>query len=104
MVNSGVRFIHRNYLRNNEIVFLIKLHIRIDFGQPPRRGLVNSVDKLRDEVTQRPIAFNSAIDALNFMNEQGWELVQIYNRDSCDARYVMRRSLAQSAVYETNPR
>lgn len=75
-------------------------HIRIDFGQPPRRGLVSSVDKLRDPITQRPIEFNSAMDALNYMNEQGWELVQIYNGDSCDTRYVMRRVIVEATYYE----
>ncbi|MEM9833498.1 MAG: hypothetical protein AAF944_22900 [Bacteroidota bacterium] len=79
-------------------------HIRVDYGQYPHRGLINSVDKLRDSMTRRPLEFNSPVDALNYMNEQGWELVQAYSSDSCDTRYLMRRSLLESAAYETTPR
>ncbi|GEM_PF-860917 len=79
-------------------------HIRVDYGQLPHRGLINSVDKLRDPVSRRPLEFNSPIDALNYMNDEGWELVQAYSRDSCDTRYVMRRSLIKSAFYEDAPR
>ena len=79
-------------------------HVRVDFGQPPQRGVLSSVDNLRDPETRRPLEFNSVVDVLNFMNEQGWELVQAYNRDSCDTRYLMRRSLVEASTYEPIPR
>ncbi|MEM9674055.1 MAG: hypothetical protein ACFB15_06325 [Cyclobacteriaceae bacterium] len=79
-------------------------HIRLDFGQPPNRGLMNWVDKLRDSVTRRPLEFNSAMDALNYMNGQGWVLVQAYSSDSCNTRYIMRRSLLGETGYEVVPR
>jgi hypothetical protein len=81
-----------------------RCHVRVDFGQPVGRGLLGLVDKLRDPLTQQPMEFNSPVNALNYMNEQGWELVQAYSSDSCDTRYIMRRLLVSSTSYETVPR
>lgn len=72
-----------------------KCSIRLDLGQD-RSGLLALPDKLRDEKGDL-ILFNSAVDALNYLNEYGWELFTVYN-DSSDTHYVMRRK-----VRETSP-
>ena len=68
--------------------------IRLDDGQQRLNSLSGAPDKLRDE-NGRLVLFNSAVDALNYLNGYGWELFAIHG-DSCDARYVMRRKLSAS--------
>lgn len=49
--------------------------IEIDFGQQKRwfKNTTSLVDSLGNK-----IEFNSPIDALNFMNKNGWEFVDAY--------------------------
>ena len=64
--------------------------IRLDQGQPPApwpRG----VDRLRDEQGNL-ILFNSAVDALNYLNGYGWRLIDVRS-DSSDTYYLMRRTI-----------
>lgn len=70
-----------------------KCSIRLDSGQE-RPGWPSLLDKLRDEDGQL-ILFNSAVDALNYLNGYGWELHTVYN-DSSDTYYVMRRRMSMS--------
>jgi len=49
--------------------------VNIDFGQ--QTDFWGSDKELLDE-TGRPIIFNNILDALNYMGERGWELVQEY--------------------------
>ena len=65
--------------------------IRFDDGQTRLRGLRNIPDKLRDEAGN-VILFNSAMDALNYLNGYGWELFTT-RTDSSDTYYVMRRKI-----------
>jgi len=52
-----------------------KITIRIDFGD----NMSNFSDnRMRDVKTGKPMVFNSMVDALNFMGNQGWEFVQAY--------------------------
>ena len=67
--------------------------IRLDQGQSPApwpRG----VERLRDE-QGRVILFNSAVDALNYLNGYGWTLVDVRS-DSSDTYYLMRRQIDRS--------
>lgn len=68
--------------------------IRLDQGQAPvpwPRG----VERLRDE-QGKVILFNSAVDALNYLNGYGWTLVDVRS-DSSDTYYLMRRHIDRSA-------
>lgn len=51
-----------------------KVNISIDYGQERKWS-----DDLRvKDESGKAVTFNSMIDALNFMGEQGWEFVQAY--------------------------
>jgi hypothetical protein len=52
-----------------------KVTITIDFGQETKWG--QNV-RLRDEQTGKVAVFNSMIDALNYMGNDGWEFEQAY--------------------------
>ena len=52
-----------------------KVTIEIDFGQ--FRSIWKD-NRLKDPKTGERIVFNSMIDALNYMGNQGWEFVQAY--------------------------
>lgn len=64
--------------------------VRLDRGQPPAPW-PNGVDRVRDEQGNL-ILFNSAVDALNYMNGYGWKLVDVRS-DSSDTYYLMRRQI-----------
>lgn len=53
----------------------MKVTISIDFGE--ERSIWKD-NRLKDEVTGKAQSFNSMIDALNYMGEQGWEFAQAY--------------------------
>ena len=68
--------------------FSLKWKVEVDFGQALQISLRNK-DLLRDEKGE-VISFDSPIDALNYLNSQGWELVTA----SADEGYfyaIMRR-------------
>lgn len=52
-----------------------KVTISIDFGE--ERSIWKD-NRLKDEVTGKAQSFNSMVDALNYMCEQGWEFTQAY--------------------------
>jgi hypothetical protein len=53
-----------------------KVTIFIDFGEEMKTWKDNRV---MDEVTGKAQSFNSMVDALNYMGEQGWEFAQAYS-------------------------
>jgi hypothetical protein len=68
--------------------------VSIDFGQQ-RKALSRNL--LRDAAGQA-VEFNSAVDALNWLNAQGWELASTFvvvGEGSSAAFYVMRRRLPE---------
>ncbi len=64
--------------------------VRLDRGQPPAPW-PSGVDKIRDE-RGNLMLFNSAVDALNYLNGYGWKLVDVRS-DSSDTYYLMRRTI-----------
>lgn len=52
-----------------------KFAIRVDFGQERNAW---RAERLKDEQTGKVKLFNSMIDALNYMAQDGWEFVQAY--------------------------
>lgn len=52
-----------------------KVTVQIDFGEE-RKFFADT--RLKDPATGKPRVFNSMIDALNFMGNQGWEFEQAY--------------------------
>lgn len=56
-------------------LFTDRTTVNIDFGQ--QTDFWESDKELLDD-SGRPIVFNNILDALNYMGERGWELVQEY--------------------------
>lgn len=52
-----------------------KINISIDYGE---HQSIWKDDRLKDEETGKVKSFNSIVDALNYMGEQGWKLAQAY--------------------------
>ena len=55
--------------------FTNKISVSVDFGE--ERAFFQDT-RLRDEQTGKVKTFNSMIDALNFMGQDGWKFVQAY--------------------------
>ncbi|QNH60535.1 hypothetical protein [Hymenobacter sediminicola] len=69
-----------------------KITISIDYGQQQK---FFSRNLFRDS-EGRPVEFNSVIDALNWLNSQGWEFLNAYVQvedGSSVSHYVMRRRI-----------
>lgn len=69
-----------------------KVTITIDYGQETKLFAFKDA-RVKDE-TGKVQAFNSVIDALNYMNSQGWEFVNAYTITVSGQNvyhYVMRR-------------
>ena len=56
-------------------VLSTKVNVSIDYGE--ETSLFKDT-RLRDEETGKVPAFNSMVDALNYMGNNGWEFVQAY--------------------------
>jgi hypothetical protein len=56
-------------------LFKKKIIIAVDYGQK-----INLADgtAIEDMATNKPVIFNSMIDALNFMDKNGWEYINCY--------------------------
>ena len=67
----------------------------VDYGQPILRQGINSTirgRRLTDEYGER-MRFNSAIDILNYMNADGWELVEVIVKSDTDREFIMKRKV-----------
>ena len=62
-----------------------KINVEIDFGQSKKLLKDN---RYKDSATGKPLVFNSMIDALNFMGQDGWEFVQAYTIGDQQTGYV----------------
>ena len=60
---------------SSSLLFKNKLNVNIDYGQ--ERNFLG-IDLIKTADNKRAVKFNSMIDALNYMSEQGWEFVQAY--------------------------
>jgi hypothetical protein len=73
--------------------FSTAVNISVDFGQ---RGKMFGVQRLKDE-EGKVKAFNSIVDALNYMASMGWELVStsftVSSPDSYTTRYIMKKKV-----------
>ena len=63
--------------------------VSIDYGQQQK---VISANLYRD-AAGKVVEFNSAMDALNWLNAQGWELASTFVEPAGGAYYVMRRPI-----------
>ena len=67
-----------------------KVTVQIDFGQKTK---FFSDKRFKDE-SGKSIVFNSMIDAMNFMGNQGWDFVQAYaitDESSLVYHYVLKK-------------
>lgn len=73
-----IKDINSEYIQIYEYPILLtrKLQVLIDFGQS-RRALSTAEQVIRDS-SGKKMEFNSIIEALNFMDENGYEFVQAY--------------------------
>jgi hypothetical protein len=53
-----------------------KVTVQVDYGE--EKGAFQGNAKIKDEATGKVQAFNSMVDALNYMGNDGWEFVQAY--------------------------
>ena len=70
-----------------------KVVISIDYGQAVRIG---ENQRIKDRKGKNR-TFNSVIDALNFMDKNGWEYLNFYvlnNRDANEIHYLLRKKEA----------
>lgn len=74
IITDSVKFSYCE-LVGTEKLFSNKVTVEIDFGQVRKFFADN---RYKDPATGKPIAFNSMIDALNFMGKNNWEFVQAY--------------------------
>lgn len=81
--------------------FSRKLKVNLDFGQE-NRAFTQVDSQIKDE-NGNAIEFNSMVDALNFMNQNGFEFVQVYSTDDSE-NYLMRKKKAngKSSIIEFN--
>ena len=69
-----------------------KVKIRLDFGQVDK--MFTSKDTQVTDADGRPTSFNSMIDALNFMSENGYEFVNAYamtNENQMVYHYMLKK-------------
>ena len=69
--------------------FGLRINVWVDYGQEPSFRLQSIRDT--DGKQQK---FNSIVDALNFMDKNGWEYVHNYvigSGDTLENRYLLRR-------------
>ena len=60
---------------SSSLLFKNKVNVNIDYGQ--ERNFLG-IDLIKTADSKKAVKFNSMIDALNYMSEQGWEFVQAY--------------------------
>ena len=60
---------------SSALLFENKFNVNIDYGQ--ERNFLG-IDLIKTADNKKAVKFNSMIDALNYMSEQGWEFVQAY--------------------------
>lgn len=63
-------------------------HFQIDYGQKSKRD-IKPGECLTDEKARR-FEFRSTVDGLNFLYENGWEVVTVYNVEDM-RRYLLKR-------------
>lgn len=78
--------------------FLNKVTVTIDMGEKTGFMRMNT-SYIIDETTGKEKKFNSMVDALNFMGEQGWELAQAYalgEKGSYTYHYLLKQRVLKS--------
>lgn len=68
-----------------------KINLVVDYGQERKR--LYSKPMMLMDATDREMEFNSMIDALNFMNRNGYELIESFgvNKEYPYPQYLMRK-------------
>lgn len=94
MVKAGERFLSK------------KVNIEVDYGQEQMFFDLENPDAIKDE-SGKLKAFNSIVDALNYMSDQGWKLVDTFviteDADSgspTEYQFLMKKNIPRSAFRE----
>ena len=72
--NQVSRYLYCELLGYGKL-FSNKVTVSVDYGEA--KGFFKD-PRMRDEQTGKIQTFNSMVDALNYMGEDGWEFVQAY--------------------------
>lgn len=78
------------YCKIIEFIESTPLSLQIDFGDSGH----DSDSRLNDEMMKKVAKYRSVVDALNYMSEKGWELVQVYKHQrggSYSLQYLFKR-------------
>jgi hypothetical protein len=73
-ISDGQKFVYCEMIGTQKFLST-KVTITIDFGEEMNMWKDNRV---KDEVTGKAQSFNSMVDALNYMGQQGWDFAQAY--------------------------
>jgi hypothetical protein len=68
------KYVYCELLGTNKL-FTNKVTVSIDYGEEKKYF---KDTRIKDEQTGKVKTFNSMVDALNYMGEDGWEFVQAY--------------------------
>ncbi len=82
--SNTLAYLEAKPLRRNDGTY----HFQIDYGQKPKPG-VKPGECLTDNKARR-YEFRSAVDGLNFLYENGWEVVVVYDVEGI-RRYLLKR-------------
>jgi hypothetical protein len=82
-------------IASGKMLSLTQWKVEVDFGQALKIGLKNK-DLLRDE-EGKTLSFNSPMDALNYMNSQGWVLVSANSTDNRFTAVIKRKVIESDA-------
>jgi len=66
-----------------------KVKIYVDYGQEKGNRL-RKANQLKD-ANDNVVKFNTIVDALNYMDQQGWECAHAYTLDTNCIQYLLRR-------------
>jgi hypothetical protein len=66
-----------------------KVKIYVDYGQEKGNRL-RKANQLKD-AGNNVMQFNTIVDALNYMDQQGWECAQAYTMDTNCIQYLLRK-------------
>ncbi|AIW16708.1 hypothetical protein VITU102760_04075 [Vibrio tubiashii] len=82
-------------IASGKMLSLTQWKVEVDFGQALEIGIKNK-DLLRDE-EGNTISFNSPMDALNYMNSQGWILVSSNSTDNRFTAVIKRKVVVNNS-------
>ncbi len=79
-----------------------KYFAMVDFGQADDLEDEKGTNLLMTHKSGEPMHFNSAMNILNFMYTNGWELVQIKSMNDYESYMLKRKEKSKMAAFKTS--